>query len=34
MKVFLKQNDNQWTVVKTDEFTLPEYKEWLEEKNQ
>ncbi|WP_138420748.1 hypothetical protein [Aquibacillus sediminis] len=34
MKVFLKQNDNQWTVVKTDEYTLPEYKEWLQEKNQ
>lgn len=31
MKVFLKQNDNQWTVVKTDEYTLPEYKEWLQE---
>ncbi|MFB4166901.1 hypothetical protein [Virgibacillus sp. JSM 102003] len=34
MKVFLKQNDNQWTVEKTDEYTLPEYKEWLQEKNQ
>ena len=34
MKVFLILKDNQWTVVKTDEFTLPEYKEWLEEKNQ
>ncbi|WP_100407702.1 hypothetical protein [Bacillus solitudinis] len=33
MKVFLKQKDNQWTVVKTDEYTLPEYKEWLQEKN-
>jgi hypothetical protein len=32
MKVFLKQKDNQWNVVKTDEFTLPEYKEWLQEK--
>ncbi|WP_078553501.1 hypothetical protein [Bacillus alkalicellulosilyticus] len=31
MKIFLKQNDNQWTVVKTDEYTLSEYKEWLEE---
>ncbi|WP_102345944.1 hypothetical protein [Bacillus sp. Marseille-P3661] len=34
MKVFLIQNHNQWTVVKTDEYTLPEYKEWLQEKNQ
>lgn len=34
MKVFLIQNDNQWTVVKTDEYTLPEYKKWLQEKNQ
>ncbi|WP_349408538.1 hypothetical protein [Pseudalkalibacillus sp. SCS-8] len=34
IKVFLKQNDHQWTVVKTDEYTIPEYKEWLQEKNQ
>ncbi len=34
MKVFLKQKENEWTVVKTDEYTLPEYKEWLQEKNQ
>lgn len=34
MKVYLKQNNNQWTVVKTDEYTLPEYKEWLQEKSQ
>ncbi len=32
IKVFLKQKENQWTVVKTDEYTLPEYKEWLQEK--
>ncbi|MRX72421.1 hypothetical protein GJU40_09685 [Bacillus lacus] len=34
IKVFLKQNDSQWNVVKTDEYTLPEYKKWLQEKNQ
>lgn len=34
MKVFLKQSDNQWTVVKTDEYTLSEYKEWVQDKNQ
>lgn len=33
IKVFLKQKNNQWNVVKTDEYTLPEYKEWLQEKN-
>ncbi|MFE8699733.1 hypothetical protein ACFYKX_03745 [Cytobacillus sp. FJAT-54145] len=32
IKLFLKQEGNQWTVVKTDEYTLPEYKEWLKEK--
>ncbi|OLO39386.1 hypothetical protein BTR23_10140 [Alkalihalophilus pseudofirmus] len=32
LKIFLKQIDSQWTVVKTDEYTLPEYKEWLQEK--
>ena len=31
MKVFLKRKENEWTVVKTDEYTLPEYKEWLAE---
>lgn len=32
VKVFLKQDGKHWTVVKTDEYTLPEYKEWLNEK--
>ena len=32
IKVFIKQDGKHWTVVKTDEFTLPEYKEWLNEK--
>lgn len=32
IKVFLKQKENQWTVVKTDEYTIPEYKEWVKEK--
>lgn len=32
IKIFLEQKDNQWTVVKTDEYTLPEYKEWVKEK--
>jgi hypothetical protein len=29
IKVFLENEDNHWTVVKTDEYTLPEYKEWV-----
>ena len=32
IKVFLEHKDNNWTVVKTDEYTLPEYKEWMKEK--
>ncbi|MFX3673940.1 MAG: hypothetical protein ACE3JQ_05800 [Paenisporosarcina sp.] len=32
IKVFLEQKDSHWTVVKTDEYTLPEYKEWVEKK--
>ncbi|OAB44812.1 hypothetical protein [Paenibacillus glacialis] len=32
MKVFLELKNNHWTVVRTDEYTLPEYKEWLKEK--
>ncbi|MEH7122212.1 hypothetical protein V7127_03085 [Bacillus sp. JJ1773] len=32
LKVFLKQINHQWTVVKTDEYTTHEYKEWLQEK--
>ncbi|OCA84036.1 hypothetical protein A8F94_14985 [Bacillus sp. FJAT-27225] len=34
MKVFLKQKNNHWNVVKTDEYTTSEYKEWLQEKNE
>jgi len=29
IKVYLEHKDNHWTVVQTDEYTLPEYKEWL-----
>ncbi|MCL6603169.1 MAG: hypothetical protein K6T94_09870 [Paenibacillus sp.] len=29
IKIFLEFKNNQWTVVKTDEYTLPEYKEWV-----
>ncbi|UQZ35252.1 hypothetical protein C2I18_18040 [Paenibacillus sp. PK3_47] len=29
IEVFLEHRDNHWTVVKTDEYTLPEYKEWM-----
>ena len=32
IKVFLEQKDKHWTVVKTDEYTQPEFKEWLNEK--
>lgn len=32
LNVFLKQKGQRWTVVKTDEYTLPEYKEWLKTK--
>jgi hypothetical protein len=31
IKVFLMHKDNEWTVVKTDEYTLSEYKEWIKE---
>ncbi|WP_374724438.1 hypothetical protein [Calidifontibacillus erzurumensis] len=34
MKVFLKRNGEQWDVVKTDEYTLLEYKEWIKQKNE
>lgn len=27
IKIFLKEKENQWTVVKTDEYTLPQYKQ-------
>jgi hypothetical protein len=29
IKLFLEHKDNKWTIVKTDEYNLPEYKEWL-----
>jgi hypothetical protein len=31
IKLFLEHKDNHWTVVKTDEYTLEEYKEWIKE---
>jgi hypothetical protein len=33
IKVYLEQKDNQWTVVKTDEYTTSEYKEWMKQKS-
>ncbi|SOC11412.1 hypothetical protein SAMN05880501_106149 [Ureibacillus xyleni] len=32
IEVYLQKRDNQWTVIKTDEYLEHEYKEWLEEK--
>ncbi|MNP39591.1 hypothetical protein D3C76_1331730 [compost metagenome] len=32
IKLFLEHKENHWTVVKTDEYTLPEYKDWVKEK--
>ncbi|RXT03879.1 hypothetical protein [Ammoniphilus sp. CFH 90114] len=32
IKLFLEQKENQWTVVKTDEYLIHEYKEWLKNK--
>ncbi|MDX1771237.1 MAG: hypothetical protein R3328_06895, partial [Planococcaceae bacterium] len=29
MKIFLEKTNSQWTVVKTDEYTQEEYKEWF-----
>lgn len=29
MKIFLEKTNDQWTVVKTDEYTQSEYKEWF-----
>lgn len=29
IKLFLEQKDNEWIVVKTDEYTEAEYKEWI-----
>lgn len=34
IKVFLENKDDDWKVVKTDEYTLPEYKKWLKEKEE
>lgn len=34
MEVYLKKHDERWTVVKTDEYTLEEYKVWLDERNE
>ncbi len=31
MDIFLEKQDNGWTVVKVDEYTEAEYKEWFEE---
>ncbi|WP_338754584.1 hypothetical protein [Bacillus sp. FJAT-52991] len=33
IEISLKLKNNHWTVVKTDEYIEPEYKEWLKEKN-
>jgi hypothetical protein len=32
IKVFLESANKEWTVVETDEYTLPEYKEWVTER--
>jgi hypothetical protein len=32
IKLFLENKDNHWTVVKTDEYTLSEFKEWIKDK--
>jgi hypothetical protein len=34
IKLFLEQIDNVWTVIKTDEYTVPEYKEWIKNNSQ
>lgn len=34
IKIFLEHKDNHWTVIKTDEYTLPEYKEWMKEETE
>lgn len=31
IEITLEQQGEHWTVVKTDEYTQPEYKEWVEE---
>ncbi|WP_203364661.1 hypothetical protein [Bacillus sp. REN10] len=33
IEISLKRKNNQWTVVKTDGYTEPEYKEWIKEQN-
>ena len=33
MKIFLEKTNSQWTVVKTDEYTQEEYKEWFNSQN-
>ncbi|PAQ15728.1 hypothetical protein CD798_05165 [Bacillaceae bacterium SAOS 7] len=33
IEIILKRKNNEWIVVKTDEYTQPEYKEWLKKKN-
>jgi len=32
IKLYLEQKDNHWMVVRTDEYNLEEYKEWLKGK--
>ncbi|MBY0121993.1 hypothetical protein [Bacillus sp. S/N-304-OC-R1] len=32
IELYVKKQTNRWTIVKTDEYTLPEYKEWLKKK--
>lgn len=32
IELYVKLIDNKWTVVKTGEYTLPEYKEWVKKK--
>lgn len=32
MEVYMTYHDNQWMVSKTDEYTIPEYKEWVKNK--
>lgn len=32
IELHIEQIDNRWKVIKTDEYTLPEYKDWLKEK--
>ncbi len=32
IKLYLEDKENQWTVVKTDEYLIHEYKEWLKDR--